>query len=97
MAQCAVRGITLESLAIETEGEIDLGGFLGIDPAVPPDYENLRYKVYIKGGGTKEQFTEIHETVMKMSPNFHNLSRAITLKPTLVVGCISAGRDAAAD
>ena len=35
VAQCAVRGITLESLAIETEGEIDLRGFLGIDPAVP--------------------------------------------------------------
>ncbi len=44
VAQSAVRGITLESLAIETEGEIDLGGFLGIDPAVPPGYESLRYK-----------------------------------------------------
>src|SRR5271170_3392197 len=31
VAQCAVRGITLESLEIETEGEIDLRGFLGID------------------------------------------------------------------
>jgi len=27
VAQCAVRGITLENLAIETEGEIDLRGF----------------------------------------------------------------------
>ena len=33
VAQCAVRGITLESLAIATDGEIDLRGFLGIDPA----------------------------------------------------------------
>jgi OsmC-like protein len=32
VAQCAVRGITLESLRIETEGEIDLRGFLGLDP-----------------------------------------------------------------
>src|SRR5438067_11454555 len=32
VAQCAVSGITVESLAIETEGEIDLRGFLGIDP-----------------------------------------------------------------
>ena len=31
-AQCAERGITLQSLAIETDGEIDLRGFLGIDP-----------------------------------------------------------------
>ena len=45
VAQCAVRGITLESLEIETDGEIDLRGFLGIDPAVPPGYENLSYIV----------------------------------------------------
>ena len=45
VAQCAVRGITLENLEIETDGEIDLRGFLGIDPAVPAGYENLRYIV----------------------------------------------------
>ena len=61
VAQCAVRGITLESLEIDTDGEIDLRGFLGIDPAVPPGYENLSYTVRIKGNGTKEQFAEIHK------------------------------------
>ena len=85
VAQCAVRGITLESLEIETDGEIDLRGFLGIDPAVPPGYEKLSYIVRIKGSGTKEEFTEIHEAVMATSPNFYNVSRPVDLKPTLVV------------
>src|SRR5262245_56943320 len=85
VAQCAVRGITLESLEIETNGEIDLRGFLGIDPAVPAGYENLSYVVRIKGSGTKEAFAEIHEAVMVTSPNFYNLSRPVALKPTLVV------------
>jgi uncharacterized OsmC-like protein len=85
VAQCAVRGINLESLAIETDGDIDLRGFLGIDPAVPPGYENLRYVVRIKGSGTKEEFAEIHEAVMATSPNFYNVSRPVTLKPSLVV------------
>jgi uncharacterized OsmC-like protein len=84
-AQCALRGITLEKLEIETHGEIDLRGFLGIDPAVPPGYENLSYVVRIKGSGTREQFVEIHEAVMATSPNFHNISRPVDLKPTLVV------------
>jgi uncharacterized OsmC-like protein len=84
-AQCAVRGITLEKLEIETDGEIDLRGFLGIDPAVPPGYKNLSYVVRIKGNGTKEQFAEIHKAVMATSPNFHNVSRPVDLKPTLVV------------
>jgi uncharacterized OsmC-like protein len=85
VAQCAVHGITLESLEIETDGEIDLRGFLGIDPAVRPGYENLSYVVRIKGSGTKEQFAEIHQAVMATSPNFYNVSRPVTLKPTLVV------------
>jgi uncharacterized OsmC-like protein len=76
VAQCAVRGITLESLSIETDGEIDLRGFLGIDPAVPPGYETLSYTVRIKGNGTKEQFAEVHEAVKVTSPNFYNLSQA---------------------
>jgi len=85
VAQCAVHRITLESLVIETEGEIDLRGFLGIDPTVANGYESLRYKVRIKGNGTKEQFAEIHEAVMATSPNFYNLSRPVALKSTLVV------------
>ena len=85
VAQCAARGITIESLEIETDGEIDLRGFLGIDPTVPPGYENLSYVVRIRGTGTKEEFNEVHEAVMATSPNFYNVSRAVVLKPTLVI------------
>jgi len=86
VAQCAVRGITLDSLEIETDGEIDLRGFLGIDAAVPAGYENLSYTVRIKGSGTREEFAEVHRAVMATSPNFYNMSRPVALKPTLIVG-----------
>lgn len=84
-AQCAVRGITIESLAVETEGEIDLRGFLGIDPAVAAGYENLRSLVRIKGSGTQEQFDQVHNAVIATSPNFYNISRAVALNPKLLV------------
>jgi uncharacterized OsmC-like protein len=84
-AQCAVRGITIKTLAVETEGEIDLRGFLGIDPAAAPGYEELRSIVRIKGSGTREQFAEIHRAVIATSPNFYNISRPVALKPTLIV------------
>jgi len=86
VAQCAVRGITLESLSIETDGQIDLRGFLGIDPNVANGYESLSYTVRIKGSGTEEQFAEIHKAVMATSPNYFNIANAVTLKPTLVIG-----------
>jgi uncharacterized OsmC-like protein len=85
VAQCAVRGVKLESLTIETNGEIDLRGFLGIDPMVPRGYENLRYVVRIKGSANREEFEEIHDAVMATSPNFYNMSRPVALNPVMVV------------
>jgi uncharacterized OsmC-like protein len=85
VAQCALRGITLTQLAIETEGEIDLRGFLGIDPNVPPGYKSLRYTVRLRGDGTPEQFAEIHAAVLATSPNVYNVAHAVALQPTLVV------------
>lgn len=87
VAQCAVRGITIERLEIETEGDIDLRGFLGLSPDVAPGYVGLRYTVRICGDGTRQQFEEIHAAVMATSPNFYNLARSVTLEPTLVIDC----------
>src|SRR5262249_6011317 len=77
VAGAAVKGITLEKVEIETSGELDLRGFLGIDPDVRPGYESLRYTVRLKGNGTHQQFREIHETVVRTSPNYFNVSRPI--------------------
>jgi uncharacterized OsmC-like protein len=84
-ALCALEGIELEELRIETEGNIDLRGFLGIDPSVRPGYDQLRYTVHIKGNATPEQFEKIHRTVMATSPNYFNLATAIPLRSRLVV------------
>ena len=84
-AGAAVKGITLQKLEIETRGELDLRGFLGIDPNVRPGYEFIAYKVTMKGNGTPEQFREIHENVIKTSPNYFNVSRPIRIDAELVV------------
>lgn len=85
VAGCAMRGIRLESLEIETHGQLDLRGFLGLDPSIKPGYDEVRYTVRIKGDGTEEQFREVHRTVMATSPNFWNFAHPIKLSPTLVV------------
>jgi uncharacterized OsmC-like protein len=82
---CALESIHLEELRIETEGEIDLRGFLGIAPDIKPGYDQLRYTVHIKGNGTPEQFERIHRTVMATSPNYFNLRNPTPLQSRLIV------------
>lgn len=83
VAGASTRGITLESLEIETDGQLDLRGFLGLDATIRPGYETLRYTVRIKGDGTPEQFQQIHESVMATSPNYFNITRPIKMDATL--------------
>jgi len=85
VAVAATMGVSLEKLQIETAGQLDLRGFLGVDASVSPGYETIRYVVRIKGNGTPEQFRQIHETVMKTSPNYFNLTRPVRLIAGLVV------------
>jgi uncharacterized OsmC-like protein len=85
VAGASLKGIALDSLEIRTRGELDLRGFLGLSDAVAPGYESVEYEARIKGNGTPEQFEEIHQTVMKTSPNYFNISRPIRLTGTIKV------------
>ena len=86
VAGASLKGIDLEAVEIRTRGTLDLRGFLGLDDQVAPGYEAIDYEVRIKGNGSIEQFEEIHQTVMKTSPNYFNISRPIRMNGTLKVG-----------
>ena len=86
VAGASLKGINLESVEIRTRGELDLRGFLGLDDTVPPGYETIDYDVRVKGDGTPEQFEEIHQTVMKTSPNYFNINRPVRMNGSLRVG-----------
>jgi uncharacterized OsmC-like protein len=86
VAGASLKGINLESLEIKTRGQLDLRGFLGLSDAVAPGYENIDYVVTIKGDGSAADFEEIHQTVMKTSPNYFNMSRPIKMNGSLRVG-----------
>jgi len=84
-ASAAAMGIELEKLEIETEGQLDLRGFLGLDPAIKPGYEAVRYTVRIRSSAPREKLEELHRWVMKTSPNFSNFATAIRMIPNLVI------------
>lgn len=83
VAQASVRGVTLTACRIETDGELDLRGFLGLDDAVPPGYRHMNYTVTMEGDGTPGQYREIHEAVMATSPNYFNMARPIEMRGRL--------------
>jgi uncharacterized OsmC-like protein len=85
VAGASLQGIKLESLEIRTRGELDLRGFLGLSDSVAPGYEEIEYEVRIKGDGTAEQFAAIHDTVLKTSPNYFNITRPVRVTATLSV------------
>lgn len=85
VAGAAVNGITLSKLEIETKGRLDLRGFFGLDPNIKPGYESIQCVVRIAGNGTPEQFQEIHENVIKTSPNYFNVSQPVRVDAKLQV------------
>jgi hypothetical protein len=44
----AVRGIKLDKVASELEGDLDLRGFLALSDAVRPGYQEIRVKFKVK-------------------------------------------------
>ena len=83
VAGSSIRGINREKLEIRTRGQLDLRGFLGLSDAVPPGYDSIEYEVLIRGDGSREQFEDIHRTVMKTSPNYFNCNRPVRMNGSL--------------
>jgi uncharacterized OsmC-like protein len=85
VAQAGLRGIPLEGVDIEVEGDLDLRGFLGLDPNVPAGYSEVRAKVNLRAPGVSpEQLKELHDAVVATSPVGNIISAPIKLKTDLV-------------
>lgn len=85
VVNAAVMGITVHSLEIETEGELDLRGFLGLDESVNPGYDEVSYVVRLHTDAPRERVEELHKIVTKTSVNLANFSKAIRMLPMLEV------------
>lgn len=81
----AAMGITIHSLEIETDGELDLRGALGMDENVNPGYDEVSYVVRLHTDASKEKVEELHKIVTKTSANYANFSRAIRMVTKLEV------------
>ena len=79
VAGAAVKGITLDSWRSRPAANWTCAAS-SASARRCPGLRIDRLRSTIKGDGTSEQFAEIHETVMKTSPNYFNISRPIRTK-----------------
>ena len=59
IAHAAARGIKLDEVESIIEGDIDLRGFLGLDPNVRKGYEGIRLTFRVKSDASPEQLREL--------------------------------------
>jgi uncharacterized OsmC-like protein len=69
----AARGIAVESVKSTLEGDLDLRGFLGLDPSVRKGYQGIRVSFDIQSSATPEQLAEL----TKFSPVHDIVSNAV--------------------
>lgn len=77
VAHAAVKGIHIEELESELEGDIDLNGFLGLDPDVPKGFTDIRVKFRVK---TDSGNLKILRKLSEVSPVYNTLIHGAKVK-----------------
>ncbi len=64
----AARGIGIDSLEIDLEGDLDLQGFLGLSKNVRPGYDGIRASCRVKSPATEKELQELWAYAQEISP-----------------------------
>ncbi len=78
----AAKGIAIDEVESTLEGDIDLHGFLGLDPNVPRGYQEIRVHFKIKADVPEDQLQELVKLGPTFSPVFDTVTRAVNVKVT---------------
>jgi uncharacterized OsmC-like protein len=82
VAHAAVRGIEIEELESELEGDIDLNGFLGLDAITPKGFTEIRAKFRVKAD--PKDMDNIKQLAM-FSPVFNTITKSASVDVDVVM------------
>jgi len=71
------RGIKIDSISTEMDGDIDLQGLLGLDDSVPAGYEQIRIKMDIKADCSDEELDALLAYTKDHSPVCNTVCRPV--------------------
>lgn len=78
----AARGIQIQEIESSLEGDIDLHGFLDLDPKVRKGYQGIRVNFRIKADATEDQLQQIAKLGPQYSPVFDSLTNGVPVAVT---------------
>lgn len=80
IAHAISRGIQIDSINIDVEGDVDLRGFTGISNDVRPGAQQFRVNMNIKSNtASKEQINELYDIGKRFSPAFDTLTNGTSV------------------
>lgn len=80
VAHATSRGIQLDGIDINVEGEVDMRGFTGISNNVRPGAQQFRINMNIRSSSaSKEQLDELREIGKRFSPAFDTLTKGTSV------------------
>jgi uncharacterized OsmC-like protein len=85
-AQAARRGVKLEALEMNVQGDLDIRMAVGATDRVHPGLQVVRVKMTAKADASDEVLAEIREAAERSSPVFNTLTRPVKVIATLARG-----------
>lgn len=76
----AARGIRIEELSTELEGDLDLHGLLGLNDAVSPGYEQIRIKMNVKADCSDAELDDLLAYAERHSPVCNTVCRPVPVR-----------------
>jgi uncharacterized OsmC-like protein len=76
----AARGIKLNSVSTELEGDIDVQGLLDLDPSASVGYEEIRIKMRVDADASDEVIEELMMFTQAHSPVCNTICRPVPVK-----------------
>ena len=73
----SARGVQIQELSTELDGDIDLHGLLGLDESVTPGYEQIRIKLHVKADCSDEELEDLIAIARRHSPVCNTVCRPV--------------------
>ena len=80
------RGIRIDELSTELEGDMDLRGLLGLDDTVSPGYERIRIRMKVKADCPDDQLNDLIAYAQAHSPVCTTVCRPVPITVERVAG-----------